>query len=368
MDDERVYQVALSMIPGVGDVMAKTLVSYCGSAKQVFKKNKSQLSKLPGFGTIHADKILRFKDFTRAEQELNKCEKHQIEILFFTDKRYPKKLKHAPDSPTLLYYKGNADLNNPKTVAIVGTRRSTSYGRDFTEQIVEKLAAHKALIVSGLAYGIDINAHKSALKNGLDTIGVMASGLDIIYPSMHRGTAHEMMQQGGLLTEFTVGEKPEAHNFPSRNRIIAGMSDLTIVVEAAVKGGALITAEIANSYNRDVFALPGNIDSKYSQGCNNLIKQNKASLITSINDIEYIMNWQPATAHTEQEEKYYDYSQLSEEEKIIIDLLKGQKDGMVIDEISWKSQITLNRLASILLNLEFNGIVKSLPGKKYRLK
>jgi len=368
MDDERVYQVALSMIPGVGDVMAKTLVSYCGSASEVFRKNKSQLAKLPGFGTIHADKILRFKDFSKAEQELIKCAKHEVEIIFFTDKQYPKKLKHAPDSPTLLFYKGKASLNNPKTVAIVGTRRSTSYGREFTEYIVEKLAAHNALIVSGLAYGIDITAHKAALKNGLDTIGVMASGLDVIYPSMHRSIANEMLQQGGLLTEFRIGEKPEAHNFPSRNRIIAGMSDLTIVVEAAEKGGALITAEIANSYNRDVFALPGNIDNKYSQGCNNLIKQNKANLITSISDIEYIMNWQPTKNHTDQDEKYYDYSQLTEEEKSIIETLREQKDGMIIDELSWKSQIPLNKLASLLLNLEFNGIVKTIPGKKYRLK
>ncbi len=368
MDDERVYQVALSMIPGIGDVMAKTLVSYCGSASEVFRKNKSQLAKLPGFGTVHADKILRFKNFSKAEQELIKCEKHEVEIIFFTDKGYPKKLKHAPDSPTLMFYKGKASLNNPKTVAIVGTRRSTSYGREFTEYIVEKLAAHNALIVSGLAYGIDITAHKAALKNNLDTIGVMASGLDVIYPSMHRSIANEMLQQGGLLTEFLIGEKPEAHNFPSRNRIIAGMCDLTIVVEAAEKGGALITAEIANSYNRDVFALPGNIENKYSRGCNNLIKQNKANLITSISDIEYIMNWQPTSNPAEQEDKYYDYTQLTEEEKSIIETLREQKSGMIIDELSWKSQIPLNKLASLLLNLEFNGIVKTIPGKKYRLK
>ena len=368
MDDERLYQVALSMIPGIGDIMAKTLVSYCGSAREVFKKNKSQLARLPGFGTIHADKVLNFKNFSKAEEEIVKCEKHQVEIIFFTDKKYPKKLKHAPDSPTLLYYKGKADLNNAKTVAIVGTRKSTSYGREFTEQIVEKLTAHQALIVSGLAYGIDINAHKAALKNGLDTIGVMASGLDIIYPSMHRGIAHEMMEHGGLLTEFTIGEKPEAHNFPSRNRIIAGMSDLTIVVEAAEKGGALITAEIANSYNRDVFALPGDIGNKYSRGCNNLIKQNKANLLTGIEDIEYIMNWQPTSDPANQEDKYYDYTQLSEEEKSIIETLNGYKEGLIIDDLSWKSQIPLNKLASLLLNLEFNGIVKTLPGKKYRLK
>jgi DNA processing protein len=368
MDDEKLYQVSLSMIPGVGDIIAKTLVSYCGSAREIFKKNKNQLSKIPGIGSVNADRILAFKDFAAAENEIIKCEKHQVEIIFFTDKTYPKKLKHAPDSPTLLFYKGAANLNNPKTVAIVGTRKSTSYGREFTENIVEQLSAHQALIVSGLAYGIDINAHKAALKNGLETIGVMASGLDIIYPSMHRSIAMEMLQQGGLLTEFKIGEKPEAHNFPSRNRIIAGMSDLTIVVEAAEKGGALITAEIANSYSRDVFALPGDVHNKYSRGCNNLIKQNKANLITGIKDIEYIMNWIAQSETAPSDDKYYDYSQLTEEEKIIIETLTLYKEGMVIDELSWKSQIPLNKLASQLLNLEFNGIVKTLPGKKYRLK
>lgn len=368
MDDEKIYQVALSMVSGIGDITAKTLVSYCGSAKGVFTKNRNQLSKIPGIGQINADKIIGFNKFSVAENEINRCLKHKIEILFFTDKSYPKKLKHAPDSPTILFYRGSSKLNNQKTVAIVGTRKSTSYGREFTEKIVEKLAPHNALIVSGLAYGIDINAHKAALKYGMDTIGVMASGLDIIYPDIHRKIAIDMLKQGGLLTEFKIGIKPEAHNFPSRNRIIAGMSDVIIVVEAAKKGGALISAEIANSYNRDVFALPGDIGKKYSEGCNNLIKSNKAHLLTSIEDIEYIMNWESQSDRTISDDKYYDYSALSEEEKIIIETLKQSTDGIILDELSWKSQIPLNKLASILLNLEFNGIVKTIPGKKYRIK
>lgn len=368
MDDEKIYQVALSMVPGIGDITAKTLVSYCGSAKEVFKKNRNKLSKIPGIGLINADKIISFNKFSAAEGEINKCIKHKIEILFFTDKLYPKKLKHAPDSPTILFYRGSSNMKNQKTVAIVGTRKSTSYGREFTEKIVEKLAPHNALIVSGLAYGIDINAHRAALKYGLDTIGVMASGLDIIYPDLHRKVAMEMLQHGGLVTEFKIGMKPEAHNFPSRNRIIAGMSDVTIVVEAAKKGGALITAEIANSYNRDVFALPGDIGKKFSAGCNNLIKSNKAHLLTSIEDIEYIMNWESRSDGQELEDKYYDYSKLSEEERVVIEILKQATDGVILDELSWKSQIPLNKLASILLNLEFNGVVKTIPGKKYRLK
>ena len=368
MDDDKIYQVALSMVPGIGDVTAKTLISYCGSAHEIFKKNRNQLSKIPGIGQIVADRIVSFKDFSAAESEINKCVNQKIEILFFTDKAYPKKLKHAPDSPTILFYRGIETLNTPKIVSIVGTRKSTSYGREFTEKLIANLVAHQPLIVSGLAYGIDIIAHKAALKNGLNTIGVMASGLDIIYPGLHHGVAMEMVHQGGLLSEFTIGTKPEAHHFPSRNRIIAGMSDVTIVVEAAVKGGALITAEIANSYNRDVFALPGDIGKRFSEGCNNLIKSNKAHLLTSFEDIEYIMNWESHSTSTIQEEKYYDFSTLSHEEKTTIETLKLETDGMILDELSWKSQIPLNKLASVLLNLEFSGIVKSLPGKKYKLK
>ncbi|MDZ7604044.1 MAG: DNA-processing protein DprA [Cyclobacteriaceae bacterium] len=368
LSQEKIYQVALSMVPGVGDIIAKTLVSYCGSASEVFKKNKSQLSKIPGIGTVNAQNIHSFKNFSAAESEIKKCENLNYKILFITDKDYPKKLKHAPDSPVVLFYKGSADLNGKKTISIVGTRKSTSYGREFTEKIVEQLKAHQAQIISGLAYGIDICAHKAALKNGMETIGVMASGLDIIYPSSHKGVALEMLESGGLITEFATGEKPEAHNFPARNRIIAGMSDAVIVIEAAAKGGALITAEIANSYNRDVFALPGDVGRKFSEGCNNLIKQNKAVILTSIEDIEYVMNWQHEAVAASNDEKYYDFSALTPDEKTIIEMLKTLEDGILIDELSWKSQIPLNKLASILLNLEFSGIIKPLPGKKFKLK
>ncbi len=368
MDEEKIYQVALSMVPGIGDITIKTLVSYCGSAGEVFKKTKYQLSKIPGMGMIQAGKIKSFNNFHTAEQEVKKCEDHDIEILFVADAKYPRKLKHAPDSPSVLFYKGTADLNNPKSVAIVGTRRSTSYGREFTVKLIEQLAPHNPLIVSGLAYGIDIMAHRSALKNNLETIGIMASGLDIIYPGQHRKTASQMLQQGGLLTEFPIGTIPDAHNFPSRNRVIAGMCDVIVVIEAAEKGGALITAEIANSYSRDVFALPGDISNKFSRGCNNLIKQNKAHLLTSAKDIEYIMNWETKAAPKQNEEKYYDYSKLSEDEKNLIETIKSSTGGLVIDELSWKSNIPLNKLASLLLNLEFNGIIKCLPGKKYKLK
>jgi DNA processing protein len=367
MDDEKLYQVSLSLVPDIGDITAKTLLSYRGSAKEIFKKSKNQLAKIPGIGLINGGKIKSFSSFNIAEAEIHKCKTHHVEILFFTDDGYPKKLKHAPDSPTILYYKEKGNLNNHKTVSVVGTRKSTECGRKFTKKIIEQLSAHNVLIISGLAYGIDYHAHKAALQYGLDTIGVMASGLDIIYLSMHRSTAMEMLQHGGLLTEFKIGEKPEAHNFPSRNRIIAGMSDVTIVIEAAKKGGALITAEIANSYNRDVFALPGDLGKKFSEGCINLIKINKAHLLTSAEDIEDIMNWEAHTSPIPHEEKCYAYSKLTSEERAVIETLKSTLDGLILDELSWKSQIPLNKLASILLNLEFNGIVKTLPGKKYKL-
>lgn len=366
MVNEKLYQVALSMVPGIGDVIAKTLVSYCGSASEVFKKNKNHLSKIPGIGTVNAEKILSFKKFYLAEKEIEKCHQAGYQIHFFTDEAYPKKLKHAPDSPTILYYNGTANLNNPKTIAIVGTRKSTSYGKKITQQLIEQLAPHNPLIVSGLAYGIDIEAHKGALAHGLKTIGVMASGLDIVYPSAHRGIAKKMLENGGLITEQKIGDIPDAFNFPARNRIIAGMSDVTIVVEAAAKGGALITAEIANSYSRDVFAVPGDIGKAFSEGCNNLIKSNKAHLLTSAKDIEYIMNWESYTQNPASDQKYFDINKLTAEEKKIVETLQPT-ESMALDELSWKSQIPLNKLASVLLNMEFNGIVKPLPGKKYKM-
>ena len=206
----------------MGTSLPKTLLSYCGSAKDIFNKSKSQLSKIPGIGDYYASKILAFNSFKSAEKEISRCEAHHINLLFCTDPNYPKKLKHAADSPNLLFYKGKGTLNNPKTVAIVGTRNATRYGKEFVAHIVEKLKQHNALIVSGLAYGIDIEAHMCALQNGLSTIGVMASGMDVIYPSMHKKTAKEMMENGGLITESRMGTKPDAHNFPARNRIIAG--------------------------------------------------------------------------------------------------------------------------------------------------
>lgn len=365
MDQERLSFLALHFTPGIGDFLVKQLVSYCGSAEQVFKTSKGKLLKIPGVGEISAEAIIHEKSFHEAEKELKKAEKEDTEILFFIDKKYPQRLKVIDDAPALLYYKGYQNLNVPKTVGIVGTRQATEYGKEMVEKICQELVPHQALIISGLAYGIDIHAHKFALKHGLSTIGVMGSGMDIIYPAAHKDTAKKMISHGGLITENHFGTKPDAHNFPARNRIIAGLSDALIVVEAAEKGGALITADIANTYNKDVFAVPGNLGQTYSEGCNKLIKINKANVYTSVKDLEYIMNW---SAESNSVQTTLDLTFFEPDEQKVIQILKDRKAPVMIDELSFKSSLPPSQLASLLLTLEFKNAVKSLPGKMFALK
>ncbi|MFN6944419.1 MAG: DNA-processing protein DprA [Cytophagaceae bacterium] len=362
----KVYEVAIGLVPGIGSAITRQLVSYCGSVDEVFKTKKGKLLKIPGIGQHLVDLIANAKFLKEAEAIVEKAEKTGVKLLFYTDKEYPQRLRHIYDAPTLIYYKGNGDLNNKKVISIVGTRKATDYGRAVTERIINDLSSHNTLIVSGLAYGIDITAHKSALSKGLATVGVMASGIDIIYPFVHRPTAEKMQEQGGILTEYTFRTEPEAHRFPSRNRIIAGMCDAVIVVEAAVKGGALITAEIANDYNRDVFAVPGTIVDDLSSGCNNLIKKHKANIYTDIKDLEYLLNWDLNLGEEVKPGKGWDREAFSEEENVILELLSCG-DNIQIDDLSWKCQIPLSKLASLLLNLECLGMIKSLPGKKYKM-
>ncbi|HRE68296.1 MAG TPA: DNA-processing protein DprA [Cyclobacteriaceae bacterium] len=366
MDQERLSFVALHFIPGIGDYLVKQLVSYCGSAEQVFKTPKGKLLKIPGVGAISAEAIKNGNTFHDAEKELKKAEREDVEIILYIDKKYPLRLKTIEDAPALLYYKGNQNLNVPKTVGIVGTRQATEYGKEMVERICQELAPHKALIISGLAYGIDIHAHKAALKNNLATIGVMGSGIDIIYPAAHKETAKKMLTNGALLTENRFGTKPDAHNFPARNRIIAGLCDALIVVEAAEKGGALITADIANSYNKDVFALPGNLGQSFSEGCNKLIKTNRANLFTSVKDLEYIMNWSASTNAVTQ--PTFDMTLFDADEQTVLRILKERNAPVMIDELSFKSSLAPSKLASLLLTLEFKNAVKSLPGKMFALR
>lgn len=366
MDQERLSFVALHFTPGIGDFLVKQLVSYCGSAEQVFKTPKAKLLKIPGVGEISATAIKNGDTFHDAEKEFKKAEREDVELIFYSDKKYPHRLKTIEDAPALLYYKGNQNLNTAKAVGIVGTRQATEYGKEMVARICQELVPHQPIIISGLAYGIDIHAHKAALKNNLPTIGVMGSGMDVIYPAVHKETAKKMLSQGALLTENRFGTKPDAHNFPARNRIIAGMCDALIVVEAAEKGGALITADIANGYNKDVFAVPGNLGQTYSEGCNKLIKTNRANLFASVKDLEYIMNWSAETSATTQ--TTLDLTVYSPEEQTVLRILKERNAPVMIDELSFKSSLPPGQLASLLLTLEFKNAVKSLPGKMFAIR
>ncbi|WP_317173797.1 DNA-processing protein DprA [Adhaeribacter radiodurans] len=367
--DSLLYEVALGLLPGVGDMLTRQLISYCGSAKAVFTSHKGQLLKIPGIGQTLVQNMNPNQALQLAESILKQAEQQQVQLLFYTNPQYPARLKQIADAPCLLYYKGNADLNHAKIVSIVGTRQATDYGKRITEKIVSDLKKHNPVIVSGLAYGIDIFAHRAAVAAGLPTVGVMASGPDIIYPSVHRKTVEKMLESGGILTENTFGTKPDAPRFPARNRIIAGLGDCTIIVEAAIKGGALITADIANSYNKDVMAVPGNLDVKVSEGCNYLIKTNQAAIYTKLSDLEELLNWDEALAPAAVKHSkglHLNAAEFEPEEWQIIELLHAHKEELM-DNISWKVQIPVSRLASVLLGLEFKGVVKSLPGKKFAL-
>ena len=364
-DNTLLYRMALTQIPGVGSIIGKKLVSYCGGVEAVFKEKKRNLLKIPGVGSVLVRGFNRNEALAKAEKEIKFIEKGRIKPIFYLDKEYPQRLTHCIDGPLMLFYRGIANLNSPRIVSIVGTRKATNYGRYCCQKIVEGLADSNVLIISGLAYGIDTCAHRSSLINGIKTIGVLAHGLDRIYPWLNRKLAGQMVKEGGLITEFFSGTLPDRENFPKRNRIIAGMADAVVVIEAAYKGGALITAEIANSYNREVFAIPGRIDNQYSVGCNQMIKMNKAALAESAEDIKFIMGWERSVEETSSGQTRL-FIDLSEEEETIINLLETNgKSG--IDWISLSSNMSMSKVASVLLHLEFKGLIKSLPGKIYTL-
>lgn len=366
MSDEKLYQVALKFIHGIGDVNAKQLVSYCGSASQIFKVPKSKLEKIPGIGKKTIESLTSSSVLTKAEEVIKACDTKGQKILFYTDSEYPSRLKLANDSPITICTKGNGNFNQQKVIAIVGTRKATEYGKSTTEKIVEQLKNHNALIVSGLAYGIDIAAHKAAIEFGLPTIGVLAGGLDKVYPAAHKKYLKGMLENGGLVSEKFPGTTPEAHFFPARNRIIAGMADAVIVVEAAEKGGALITAEIAHSYDRDVFAVPGDLNNAQSMGCNKLISRQKAHIFSDISDVEYLLNWDIDQKSEVTKKQVFDIDAFIGDDRKIIEVLLQFKSGLALDELCWKSNVPISQAVTILLNLEFDGLVKVLPGKKFK--
>lgn len=363
-ENELLYQVALTLVPNIGDVLGRELLQCIPNAQDIFKASFRQLSAIPGIGEFRARSIRQFCDFRRAEEEIAFLRQQQIRPVFFTDKDYPKRLQHCYDAPLMLYYKGNADLNRSRIIGIVGTRHCTAHGKACCEQLVHELIQDDVLIVSGLAYGIDICAHKAAIGAGIPTIGVVAHGLDRIYPPAHSSIARQMTVQGGLLTDFMSGTTPDKQNFPRRNRIVAGLSDAIIVVESGLKGGSLITAEIANSYSRDVFAFPGRTSDPKSEGCHFLIRKNKAALITNAADLREMMGWNEKKISPSTQRELFLH--LSGPEKQIVELFSVQP-ALHIDEIHFKSRLPASQMAAAILNLELQGVLRTLPGKLYEL-
>jgi DNA processing protein len=360
------HKIALGLIPRIGDINARKLVSHFGSVEAVFYEPYRNLIKIPGIGSEIAKYITDRSYLEIAEKEADYITKNNIRSYFYLDNDYPFRLRQCDDSPVIFFFMGNADLNAAKILSVVGTRNATTRGKEICEKIIAGLAAgHPDLIiVSGLAYGIDIASHKAALANNLQTIGVLGHGFKTTYPSIHSATARIMLKNGGLLTDFLSDALPERNNFLKRNRIIAGLSDATLVVESGIKGGALITADIANSYNRDVFAVPGRPDDQWSAGCNSLIRNNKAALIESSDDIEYFLNWNPDKSKPPVQRTLF--SDLDENEKIIYELLMQQSE-LTIDSICRSLEMPVYKLSSILLQMEFKGLVKCYPGNVYRI-
>ncbi|MDB5108975.1 MAG: protecting protein DprA [Mucilaginibacter sp.] len=361
------HQVGLTFIKNIGPTLAKTLLAYFGDEEKVFNANEAKLLKVPGIGDKTIAQLNFAEALGKAEEELKFIEKNAIDVLFYTDSAYPKRLKNCADSPVLLYSKGNADLNNYRVISIVGTRNATDYGKQLCRQLIEELEPYNVLVVSGLALGIDVAAHKECLKVNMPTVGVLGHGLDRIYPSQNRSVADRMLENGGLLSEYPSGTMPDRENFPQRNRIVAGLADATIVIEASVKGGALITAEIANGYNRDVFAFPGRVGDQFSEGCNFLIRNNKAALLTCVADLAYSLGWEKPDSLAPVTQQYLLPIDLSADERAIFEIIQQHKMPLAIDDLTIKANMPMSQLAMNLLNMEMQGYIRSLPGKTYQV-
>ncbi|MBN2765078.1 MAG: DNA-processing protein DprA [Paludibacteraceae bacterium] len=367
--DPIVYRIGLTLIKGVGPALAKNLIAYLGNEEAIFTEKAQNLAKIPGIGDIISKEIVQQDVLQRAHDEVDFIIKNNVQALYFTDREYPYRLKECADSPIMLYSRGNCNLNQARFVAIVGTRNATDEGKENCRKLVSGLATLEppCVIVSGLAYGVDICAHKAALDAGMPTIAVVGHGLDRIYPSAHRPTAARLIDNGMLLTEYISGTNPDRPNFVQRNRIIAGLSDVTIVVESASRGGALITAEAANEYNRDVFAFPGRVTDLYSAGCNTLIKNNKAALIESTDDLVKFMSWENTCENKIQPVQTSLFMDLTDEEQILVGILRQQANGLQMNELSLKTNQSVSKTSAMLLELEFKGMVKCLPGNVYKI-
>lgn len=355
--------LALLKVDGVGDVVAKKLINHCGSAENVFQAKANQLKAIDGIGEFLIKNLKDKSVFEKASKELEFIQKERINVLYFQNDDYPEKLKHCVDSPVMLFASGNLNFEQRKIISIVGTREITSYGTQFCRQLIEDLAVFNPIIVSGFAFGVDIVAHQAAMEKKLQTIGVLAHGLNQIYPKTHKKYSAKMEENGGFLTEFWSSSNPEKENFVKRNRIVAGISEATIVIESAEKGGSLITALLANDYNRDVFAVPGRVTDKFSQGCNNLIKMQNANVMTSAADLVYMLNWDVSVNETKSIQKQL-FVVLDNDEQKVYDYL--QKNGkQLLDIIALECDFPIFRISTILLNMELKGVVRPLPGKLF---
>ncbi|MGL2962695.1 DNA-processing protein DprA [Flavobacterium sp. RSB2_4_14] len=360
---ELFHILALLRVEGVGDIVAKKLINHCGSAENIFNTKANQLKAIDGIGEVLIKNLKDKTIFEKAEQELQVIQNENYNVLFYQNDNYPDKLKHCIDGPILLFSAGNINFENRKLISIVGTRQITSYGTEFCKKLIEDLAIFNPIIVSGFAYGVDIIAHQAAMDNNLQTIGVLAHGLNQIYPKTHKKYVAKMEQNGGFLTEFWSNSNPDKENFVRRNRIVSGMSEATIVIESAEKGGSLITANLANDYSRDVFAVPGRITDKFSQGCNDLIKTQRANLLTSAADLVYCLNWELETKANKPVQKQLFVSLDIDEQKIYDYLQKNGKQ--LLDIVALECDFPIYRISSILLNMELKGVIRPLPGKLF---
>lgn len=362
------YLLALQQVEGIGAITAKKLLQHFGSPEAIFQAKKTELAKIDGIGKSTIINLHKKNGFEQAKSEILFLEKEDINVFSFQCNEYPERLKNCHDAPLLLFQSGNVNWNNSKIISIVGTRQITSYGTEFTKKLLEEVAPLNPIIVSGFAYGVDIIAHQAAMEHNLQTIGVLAHGLNQIYPKTHKKYMAKMQENGGFLTEFWTYSKPDRENFVKRNRIVAGISEATIVVESAERGGSLITAEIANDYNREVFSVPGRATDKYSQGCNNLIKTQRAQMITSAADLIYLLNWDIKNKTTVENKAIQKqlFITLSEDEQKIYSYLQS-KGKELMDIIALDCDLPIFKISSILLNMELKGVVRPLPGKVFEV-
>ncbi|MCM4167931.1 ATP-dependent RecD-like DNA helicase [Arenibacter antarcticus] len=361
--DEIIAYLRLQSVPNIGDITAKKLIAHCGGAEAIFSCKMDSLLKIDGIGRFTLKGLKDTQHLEAAEEEYSYIKENEIQLYSYTDPNYPTYLKHCIDGPILLFGSGKIDLNNQRIISVVGTRNITSYGTAFCEELIDTLAPLDPIIVSGFAYGVDICVQKSAIKNGLQTIGCLAHGLNQIYPKQHKRFIVDVEKRGGFFTEFWSTSEPERENFLKRNRIIAGMSEATIVVESAEKGGSLVTADIANSYSRDVFAVPGRVQDRYSTGCNNLIKQQKAQMLTSAADLIYMLGWELEEKQTKTVQKQL-FVELDETEKDIYTYLQTGGKQM-LDSIALDCKLPIYKVSSTLLNMEMKGVIRPLPGKLF---